>query len=77
MAKEDTVPTREEINDVLKKLTHPPGQSKKQRNDRRVNAIRNMLQAKNVAPKDLDAIISDLPSYTPWESDPPEKPREV
>lgn len=77
MAKEDTVPTREEINDVLKKLTQPPGQSKKQRNERRINAIRNMLQAKNVALKDIDIIISDLPSYLSWESDPPEKPREV
>lgn len=77
MALEDTVPTREEIFDLISKMNPPaPGLSRTGRNDRKITAIRNFLQAKGVDPKAINAIISDLPSYSFWEHPERTRPRE-
>lgn len=74
---EDTVPTRAEVEEVLRQASQKTNkQDKKGRNDDRRSEFKKAFKDK-VQPTVLDKIESDLSSYPHWEKDPVHPAREV
>ena len=79
MPREDVVPSREEIYEIIKNVPPPPGNSSRNaRNAKRENAIRTELNKRKFSKEVIDMIISDLPTYSVWEREPEDSiPREM